>query len=112
MLTMPGDSRLVGAVRLLAAQAAGYAQLPPEAGSGLASHVAAATEAAIASTNSDHAPIELRFSGDEGMVSVHISCDAPHATRPPRSSSAGGVSVDWTTIGSRHTCHIRHRTSA
>jgi hypothetical protein len=112
VLTMPGDARLVGAVRLLAAQAAGYAQLTPQAGEGLADHVERVTEAAIDSTNSQNTPIELRFSGDQGTVNVRISWEAAGAARQPRSSPADGVSVNWSASGSRHTCHIRQRIPA
>lgn len=111
-VTMPGDSRLVGAVRLLAAHAATYAQLSPDAREGLASAVERETEAAIASTRTQNAPIEFRFSGDEETVTIEIACEAAPSAQPPRSSSGSGVSVAWKADGSRHTCHIRQRTAA
>ena len=111
-ITMPGDDRFVGAVRLLAAHAAGYAQLTAEAGAALAHHVERATEAAVEAAKSKNAPIELRFSGDEGTVNIHITCEAAGSARPPRSSHGEGVSVDWSANGSRHTCHIRQRIPA
>jgi hypothetical protein len=59
LLTMPGDARLIGAVRQLATQAAGYAQLTPDAAEGLAGHVERATQAAIA-TNADSVSLHRR----------------------------------------------------
>jgi hypothetical protein len=91
-LTMPGDPRLVGAVRQLTAQAAGYARLSAEVGQQLAEEVERATESAIQATQADDAPIEFEFTGDQREVSVRISCAA-----------AGG---------SPHTRHIRQRIPA
>ena len=91
-LTMPGDTRLVDAVRQLANHAATYAQLGAEAAAKLATDVQRATEEAIVATQSQDAPIVLRFTGDPSEVSVKISCDA-----------AGG---------SRHLGHIRQPLSA
>jgi hypothetical protein len=111
-VTMPGDPRLLGAVRQLAAHAAGYAQLTAEAGAALAGHVERAAEAAVEASRTRHGPIELRFSGDDRAVNVHIACEAAHASKAPPSSRGEGVSVDWTTNGSHHLCHIRHRSPA
>jgi hypothetical protein len=110
-LTMPGDGRLVGAVRQLAAHAAGYAHLTAEAAATLAGHVERAAEAAVEASAAE-APIELRFHGDDGAINVHIACAAAHASRPPRSLRDEGISVDWSTSGSRHLCHIRQRSPA
>lgn len=109
---MPGDSRLVGAIRQLAAHAAGYAQLSTDASEDLALQVERATEAAIAATQVQDAPIEFRFSGDDTAVKVLISCEAAESADPPDPISNNGVSVDWTADGSRHTCHIRQRIPA
>jgi hypothetical protein len=111
-VTMPGDARFVGAVRQLAAHAAGYAQLTAEAGAVLAGHVERAAEAAVEVCQTRHAPIELRFSGDDTAINVHIVCDAGHGSTAPRSSRGEGVTVEWTTNGSRHRCHIRQRSPA
>src|SRR5918994_4491442 len=111
-LKMPGDLRLVRAVRQLAAQAAGYAQLSSTASEGLASEVERAATAAIAATNARDAEIEVRFSGDESAVNVHISCDARGWAPTLQSVSNNGISVDWTSEGSRQTCRIRQRISA
>jgi hypothetical protein len=111
-LTMPGDRRLVGAVRQLAAHAAGYAQLTAEAGAALAGHVERAAEAAVEASRTKPGPIELRFSGDDTAINVHIVCEAAHAPKAPPSSRGEGVSVEWTMNGSRHVCHIRHRSPA
>ncbi len=104
-MTLPGDARLIGAIRQLAAHAADYARLTTDACDRLASEVERAAAVAISSTQVSDAAIEVRFSGDHSAVNVVISCDAP--TTAPHSTSDNGVSVNWTADGSRHTCHIR-----
>jgi len=111
-VTMPGDARLVGAVKQLAAQAAGYAQLSADAGEGLARHVERATETAIASTNVPHGPIHVRFTANPSAIDVFISFDAAASAAAPASTSSGDVSVKWSADGSRRTCHIRQPISA
>ena len=111
-LTMPGDERFVGAIRLLAAQAASYAQLTAEAGEVLAGHVQQATEAAIAAGGSASTPLEFMFSGDEASVAVKIRCDLPRPVAAPASSGDAGVSVNWKAEGSRLTCTIQRPTAA
>ena len=111
-VTIPGDSRLVDAIRQLTSHAAGYAQLPPHAGEQLAGHVERATHSVIAASRAKTGFIEIRFSGDRDGVLVVFSCDASAAAPPPRSVAAGNVTVDWTTEGSRHVCRIRQPLSA
>jgi hypothetical protein len=111
-VTMPGDARLVGAVKQLAAQAAGYAQLTAEDGQGLATQVERATEAAIASSAVAHHLIQVRFAADRHAIDVVISTDAGSSAAAPASSASDGLTVDWTTEGSRRTCHIRRLLSA
>jgi hypothetical protein len=106
-LQMPGDERLLGAIRQLTAHAAGYAQLSTEAGELLAVHVQRATEAAIAASKVQRGPIEFRFYRDGDALVVAFSCDASPAAKPPRSVADAGVTVDWTVEGNRHTCRIR-----
>jgi hypothetical protein len=106
-VVLPGDARLVAAVRQLAMQAAGYAQLSAMAAERLAGHVEQATYEAIAATRVQTAQIELRFSGDGSAVAVQISCEAAPAARPPESTTNDGLTVDWRIAGERHTCHIR-----
>jgi hypothetical protein len=105
-LTMPGDERFVGAIRLLAAQAASYAQLPAAAGEALASQVERATASAIAAARAD-APLDFTFSGDERRVAVQIGCTAATPVAAPAASS-GGASVRWSVDGARLTCRIEH----
>jgi hypothetical protein len=112
-LTLPGDTRLVDAVRGLTAHAAGYALLGDAAREGLAGQVAAATETAIAAARGPEAPIDVRFTGDDQAITVVISCEAqPAAPRPASSAPTADVTVDWGIEGSRHVCHIRRRVSA
>lgn len=111
-MTVPGDSRLVDAVRGLTAHAAGYALLGDSAREGLAGQVAAATQAAMAAAPGASAPIDIRFTGDDEALTVVISCEAGASVPRPASTSAGNVTVEWATEGARHVCHIRHRVSA
>ena len=111
-LTMPGDDRFVGAIRLLAAQAASYAQVPAQAGAALADRVQSATESAIAAAGSHDTPLDFTFSGDAARVTVRIACLAKAATPAPASSSANGISVTWSADGSRLTCTIQQPTAS
>ena len=111
-LTLPGDARLVEAVKGLTVHAAGYAQLGDSAREGLAGQVAAATEAAMAVTSNGGAPIDLRFTRDDEGVTVVVSVHANQSAPRPASTSTGDITVDWVSEGSRHVCHIRHRISA
>jgi hypothetical protein len=111
-LTMPGDERFVGAIRLLAAQAASYAKVSAEAGEALADRVQSATQSAIAAAGSDAAPLDFTFSGDDARVTVRIACHANAPTPAPASSSANGVSVNWGADGSRLTCTIQQQTAS
>src|SRR5262245_37484347 len=110
-LTMPGDERFVGAIRLLAAQAASYANLSAEAGQALADRVQRATESAIAAGSHD-GPLDFTFSGDAARVTVRIACQTRAATPAPASSSANGISVNWSADGSRLTCTIQQPTAS
>ena len=104
---IPGDSRLVGAIRQLAAHAAGYAQLAPEAGEQLATHVERATETAIAGSKVQTALIEYHFRADAEAVVVMFSCDMTPGVNRPAASTNGGVTVEWITEGTRQVCRIR-----
>jgi hypothetical protein len=83
-LSMPGDARLVGAVRDLTTHAAGYAQLPAESAQALVAQVASATEAAIAATDSSAVPIDLRFTADAARITVTISYPDRNGSRQTR----------------------------
>ena len=108
-LTMPGDSRLVGAIRQLTAHAAGYAQLPPHAGQKFAEYVERATEVAISASKVQSALIQYRFTADPEEIIVVFACDVAATAPRPASTSNGAVTVDWTSDGSRHVCRIRQR---
>ena len=108
-LTMPGDSRLVGAIRQLAAHAGGYAQLPAHAVEKLAEHVERATQVAISASTVQSALIQYRFTADPEAIVVVFACDVAPAAPRPASSTNGAVSIDWTSDGSRHVCRIRQR---
>ena len=98
---MPGDSRLVAAVRQLTAHAAGYAQLPNASRDDFAGHVERQANAAITASGVQDALIEFAFSGDESAVEVVISCEA--ATSP---------GAEWRSDGGRHICNIRQPLTA
>jgi hypothetical protein len=106
---MPGDSRLVGAIRQLVAHAAEYAQLPAKAGDKLADHVERATEVAISASKVQSALIDFRFTANPDAILVVFTCDVAPTAERPASSANGSVTVDWTTDGSRHICRIRQR---
>jgi hypothetical protein len=111
-LTMPGDSRLLGAIRQLTAHAAGYAQLNAQAAEQLAGHVEQATEVVIAASRAQTAQVEYRFTADAEALVVVFSCDvAPSSPHPP-SSANGAVTIEWTSHGPRHVCRIRRLLSA
>lgn len=111
-VTMPGDVRLIGAVRQLAAQAAGYAQLTGDAAEGWAGHVERATQAAIAAAAPPPTSIQLRFSGNGRAIDVVITGEGGKSAVLPRSSAIGDVRIEWRADGSCLTCHIRQRLPA
>ena len=111
-VTMPGDSRLLGAIRQLTSHAAGYAQLTEHAGAQLAAHVEHATQAVIAAAKVQSTLIEYRFCGDADALLVVFSCDIAVSPKHLGPVSNGDVTVDWTIEGSRHVCRIRQRLSA
>ena len=107
---MPGDARLVGAIRDLVAHAAGYVQLGADATAGLTGQVERAAADAVALVVRD-APIELQFTGEADALRVVITC-AASAAAPPASRVNGSITVDWRTEGPRHVCHIRQQLPA
>ena len=109
---MPGDSRLVAAIRQLTTHAAGYAQLAASDSEQLAQQVEHATETAIAASKAQTALIEFRFTADTEALVVVFACDVAAAAPRPASTHAGTVTVDWTADGSRHICRIRQRITA
>jgi hypothetical protein len=112
IVTMPGDSRLLGAIRQLTSHAAGYAQLTEHAGEQLAAHVEHATQAVIAASTVPSALIEYRFSGDADALLVVFRCDVAPEPKHLAPVPNGDVTVDWSVEGSRHVCRIRQRLSA
>ena len=107
-LSLPGDTRLVGAVRDLAAHAAAYAKLEAAAAAGLARQVEAATEAAIAASGAQDAPVDVRFVREAGTLTVSIGLDADAAAAWPSSAEAG-LTVEASRAGTRETCRITQR---
>jgi hypothetical protein len=111
-MTMPGDARLVTAVRELTAYAAKYARLGEPAGSELADQVARVAEASIAVTGGKDRPIEFQFARDEDRLEVRIAFDVDGAGSPATTKTADGVSVQWSREDGRHVCLIGRRASA
>jgi hypothetical protein len=109
-MTMPGDARLVTAVRELTAYAAKYARLGEPAG--LADQVARVAEASIAVTGGKDRPIEFQFARDEDRLEVRIAFDVDGAGSPATTKTADGVSVQWSREDGRHVCLIGRRASA
>lgn len=108
-VTMPGDTRLVAAIRQLTAHAAGYAQLSADDSEELADHVERATQTAIAAAKMPPAPIEYRFTADRETLVVVFSCVVAPSAPPPADVNSGDVTVDWAAEGARHVCRIRQR---
>jgi len=110
-VTIPGDARLLGAIRQLAAHAGEYAGLSPEARGDLAGHVERAAEAAVAASGTTREAVDVAFVGHSAGLDVIITCVAAPAAPTPASTTGTPLSVDWTRDSTRHTCRIRHRTS-
>ncbi|MFN2443970.1 MAG: hypothetical protein ABR606_00020 [Vicinamibacterales bacterium] len=108
-MTMPSDTRLVGAVRDLAVHAAKYAQAGDGAAAILAEHVARAAAMSIEAVEAKDAAVEVRFAGDASRLEVQIACEAAHGKQVPESRSEAGLTVDWSRSGSRQICLIAHR---
>jgi hypothetical protein len=111
-MQLPGDRRLLLAVRDLAAHAANYALLGQPAASNLADEVAAATEAAIASCHGVDAPLALDFRRHATGFEVVIRCEAGDALKTPPSPTAQGLTVAWAREGVQHVCRITQRVTA
>jgi hypothetical protein len=107
-LRLPGDARLVGAVRDLTAHAATYARLEPSAADGLADQVLAATEAAVRASGAQDAPLDFHFVREGGTLTISIGVDAAvPAAWPP--SAREDMAVDSARQGTRDTCLITQR---
>jgi hypothetical protein len=91
VLTVPGDNRLVGAVRDLSVHAATYAQLSGEVTQSFAGRVVDAMQTAIDATRIQDAPIEFRFD---------------------RTASALRVTLSWSRNGSRETREVLQNLTA
>jgi hypothetical protein len=104
---MPGDDRLVAAIRQLTAHAAGYARLTSDASELLAAHVERATATAISASQAQPAQFEYRFTGDAETLLVVLTCDVPPTTPRPEPVESHGVRIEWAREGTRHVCRIR-----
>lgn len=103
-LSLPGDPRLVDAVRDLTTHAATYAKLEAPAAEGLATQVVEATRAAIAASGAIDAPVDVRFVREDGHLRVSIGLDVVRQAAWPVAS--GGRTVDTRREGARETCLI------
>jgi hypothetical protein len=86
VLTLPGDHRLVGAVRDLTAHAATYAKLARDISQSFADKVADEMQSAIDTTGVQDAPLEFRFnaSADTLLVTLSWSRNGSRVTREVR----------------------------
>ena len=91
VLTLPGDHRLVGAVRDLTAHAATYPMLPGAVTLSFPNTVAHVLLSAIDTTGVHDAPIEFRFNGTADALLVTLS---------------------WSRNGSRETREVRQHLSS
>jgi hypothetical protein len=112
-MTLPGDRRLVGAIRDLTVHAAKYAQLPDEAAAGLTEQVVSAATAVIEATERQGLPIECRFVCDEGRLEVRLVSEAPvRDVGELQTNAPAGLTVDWSREGARQTCVVAQRIPA
>jgi hypothetical protein len=73
VLTMPGDSRLVGVIRAVVMQAASYAKLSTADGESLVRKVEDATATVLADGSVRDVPIAFEFQGTSQAVRVAIT---------------------------------------
>ncbi|MGE3275684.1 MAG: hypothetical protein AB7O67_11260 [Vicinamibacterales bacterium] len=106
-MTMPGDPRLVVAVRDLTAHAAGYAGAGQAATAALTDVVAAAAEAAIDATHVKDAPVHLQFVRESDALLVTIACECAGDTSVPAATAGDRITVEWTRDGARQICRVR-----
>ena len=109
-LSMPGDARLVGAVRDLTTHAASYAKLDGARAQVLAAQVTAAAEAAIEASGAQDSPVDFRFVREGATLTVSIGLDAARGAAWP-AANGGGLTVDTARQGTRETCLITQRLS-
>lgn len=86
VLTLPGDTRLVGAVRDLTAHAASYAKLASDVSRSFADRVADEMQSAIDTTGIQDSPLEFHFtaSADTLLVTLTWSRNGSRQTREVR----------------------------
>jgi hypothetical protein len=73
LLTMPGDKRMIGALRDLCAYAATYANVEASRGQAFAEEVVDTAQNIAAATGASDAPLEFRFEADAAAIRVTIS---------------------------------------
>lgn len=107
-MTMPGDERLVDAVRVLTAHAAKYAELSDDAARTFVDDVlTAATVSAHAAGGADGV-VELRFDRTVDRLDVTIEWEGRAPSAAQRSAAKAG---EWSHQGRRQRCLISHRAS-
>ncbi len=107
-MTIPGDERLVGAVRDLAMHAAKYAQLSdPDIREFVDDVLSAATAASAA--GGANGVMQFRFERTADRLDLAIEWEGKPAQAPRDSPSTGSTSTRWTHDGRRQRCLISHR---
>lgn len=108
-MTMPGDERLVGAVRDLTMHAAKYAQLSDRDIRTLVDDVLSATEVSASAAGGANGVVEVRFERTADRLNVAIEWEGrpPSAAHGPRTTDS--TSTRWTHDGRRQRCLVSHR---
>jgi hypothetical protein len=109
-MSMPGDERLIPAVRDLAAHACAYAGLAEAASASLTSQVTATTSAAMAAARGRNGDVQFRFTRENDTLTVAVGLDSPgQASWPPTVEGAEGLTVRTEREGGRETCLVIQR---
>jgi hypothetical protein len=108
-MTIPGDERLVGAVRELTMHAAKYAQLSDRDTRTLVDDVMSAAAASASAAGGADNAVEFKFlrTADRLDVAIEWEGRAPAAPHVPRTT--GSTSTQWTHDGRRQRCLISLR---
>jgi hypothetical protein len=108
-MTIPGDERLVGAVRDLTMHAAKYAQLSDDDVRTLVDDVLSAAAVSAPAAGSVNGMVVFRFDRTADRLDVTIEWEGRTPTPPLGSRSSGSTSIQWTHDGRRQRCLISHR---
>ncbi len=107
-MTIPGDERLVGAVRDVTMHAAKYAQLSHRDIRTLVDDVLAATAVSASAAGGANGMVEFRFERTADRLDVAIEWEGRAPSTPRGSRASGSTSTHWTHDGRRQRCLISY----